>query len=144
MLNKEIRTLQKQFNEKSQNQFGNYTFSKLIEVLKSKSYTVVCGATSEKSTAFDFFIYIYPLFASTNPKKAVDNYLPLLIAKENYPIFRLLQSYDLINERKKMLNNVITFSITKTGIIFYSMLKDNNLIPSAKPIFYYFFDDIYK
>lgn len=127
LLHKQIQEMQKQFENKIQHQFGNFTFNELLDILKDKSYTFTLGNSTVKATvnALDFFISNYSTFASLTPNREIFLYYA---STGYYKILRFLESYNLIREEKGTINTVITFSITKAGNIFYTMLESTNLI----------------
>lgn len=126
LLHKQIQEMKKQFENKIQHQFGNYTFDELLYILKNKSYTFTLGNSTVKATVntLDFFISNYSAFASLTPNKEIFFHYA---STGYYKVLRFLESYNLIREQKGIINSVTTFSITKTGNIFYTMLESNNL-----------------
>lgn len=116
-LNKQIEKLQEQLTKNKSQQFGNYTFDELVAILKNKMFDF---SFKPSQSALRFFTRNYSTFASLYQKTAH--------AYEDYKVLRFLQAYDLICESDPTIEGDITFSITKTGNLFYIMLESNNLI----------------
>lgn len=112
LLNKQIHKLQEQLNAKSNQQFGNYSFDELVDILKSKKLNNV-DSTHKIRNILDLFIDNYDQFCQL--KKCYP-------AGSFYQPFLLLMAYNLV----KGAGN--GFVITTDGIIFYSMLEQNGYI----------------
>jgi len=119
-LNKQIQKLQEQLKAKPKEEFGDYTFNELVNILKNKTYK----NNEITINVLDFFISNYDFFASMNGQGRK------LFEYKYLKALRFLEAYDLISETKGILTagNGSHFSITKTGIKFYIMLESSNIM----------------
>ena len=111
-LNKQIQKLQEQLNAKSKEQFGNYTFDELVDILKSKTFY---DSFTQYINAFDFFTKNYKLFSSING----------YTESCDYEKCKFLEAYNLVEvEPIRTLSDTIYKSIiSKQGTIFYTLLQ---------------------
>ena len=118
-LNKQIQELQERLNAKSKEQFGKYSFDDLLNILKNQSY--------EEESVLDFFISNYSSFdAMSGGRKR------MFYPGYSKPL-RFLEAYDLISEDKGIVSATggTSFSITKSGTLFYVMLESNNMVNNS-------------
>lgn len=113
LLNKQIQKLQEQLNAKSKEQFGNYTFDELVDILKNKTF---CETFLHYGiNAFDFFTKNYKSFSS----------LTGYTENCDYEKCKFLEAYNLVEvEAIHTLNGIeYLFRISKQGTIFYTLLQ---------------------
>ena len=111
-LNKKTQKLQKQLNAKSKEQFGNYTFDELVDILKNKFFH---ESFLRSVNAFDFFTENFKTFSSiTGYTESCD-----------YEKCKFLEAYNLVEvETTHTLSGIIyQFKISKQGTIFYTLLQ---------------------
>ncbi|MBD5496379.1 MAG: DUF4062 domain-containing protein [Lachnospiraceae bacterium] len=118
-LNKQIQELQERLNAKSKEQFGKYSFDDLLNILKNQSY--------EEESVLDFFISNYSSFAAMSGGRK-----RIFYSGYSKPL-RFLEAYDLISEDKGIVSATggTSFSITKSGTLFYVMLESNNMVNNS-------------
>ena len=111
-LNKQIQKLQEQLNAKSKEQFGNYSFDELIDILKNKIFS---DSFLISINAFDFFTKNYKFFSSITGYTESDDYEKC----------KFLEAYNLVQvETTQTLHDTIyKFRISKQGTIFYTLLQ---------------------
>ena len=112
LLNKQIQRLQEKLNAKAREQFGNYSFDELIDILKNKIFR---ESLLQPSNAFVFFIDNYKSFSS------IEGYTESC----DYEKCKFLEAYNLVEvETIHTLHGTIyQFKISKQGTIFYTLLQ---------------------
>lgn len=119
-LNRQIQNLQEQLNVKSKEQFGNYTFDELIDILKNKFFH---ESLLQSINAFDFFTENYKSFSS------ITGYTE----RCDYEKCKFLEAYNLVEvEAIHTLHDIIyQFKISKQGTIFYTLLQRKHMQNNA-------------
>lgn len=112
LLNKQIQRLQEKLNAKAREQFGNYSFDELIDILKNKIFR---ESLLQPINAFVFFIDNYKSFSS------IEGYTESC----DYEKCKFLEAYNLVEvETIHTLHGTIyQFKISKQGTIFYTLLQ---------------------
>lgn len=134
-LNKQIQKLQIQLNAKSKEQFGNYTFDELVELLKNKKFKVPAKFTEAKKdctvNALTFFITYFDALVSgiDNMQKSSDYEVHIF-----FHITPFYISFGLLEKIKLSGTTAQRVQITKIGASFYAMLEfkgiiQNNICP---------------
>lgn len=111
-LNKQIQELKEFISTKPKEQFGDYSFDELANILKERTVEYLTNPGTEEcriitTTALEYFISKYDVFCYPSKRHQ----------KLNTNVCMLFQAYDLI---EKNGNN---FMPTKNGVLFYEMLK---------------------
>ena len=131
-LNKQIKKLQEQLNVISKEQFGNYTFYELVDILKNKHFSSEPYFYEQsyfpfkKISGLEYFTSYYNEFCSTNGHESI------II----YECCKFLEALNLIEAKSKTIENVINeeiyirhcFKISKQGVIFMMMLEKSDVI----------------
>lgn len=113
LLNKEIQKLREQLGNKSKEQFGNYTFNELIDILKNKIFSKPFRGND--INAFDFFIEKYEFFSSITGYRNDDD----------YERCKFLEAYNLVEVEtiQTLHDRIYKFRTSKQGTIFYTLLQ---------------------
>lgn len=131
-LNKQIQKLQEQLKAKSKEQFGNYTFDELVDILKNKHFPIVSSVSifSESISALKYFTSHYNEFCTTGGHHGIT----LL-----YECCKFLEAFNLIEEKSKIEENGFVnksytysytyyfFKISKQGTIFMMLLEKSDV-----------------
>jgi len=123
-LNKQIQKLQEQINTKSKEQFGNYSFDELVELLKNKKFKVPAKFTeSEKDITIDalgFFITYFNIMVAgiENTLKSSDYESHIF-----YHIAPFYISFSILEKVKLTGTTAQRIQTTKIGTSFYAMLE---------------------
>lgn len=126
-LNKQIQNLQEQISAKPKEQFGNYTFDELVDILKNKHFSSnpYSYLHLEKISGLKYFASHYNEFCST------DGHDGMVL----YECCKFLEALNLIEEKTEIKENdfgnapytYYYFKISKQGIIFMMLLEKNNI-----------------
>lgn len=124
-LNKQIQKLQEQLKAKSKEQFGNYTFDELVDILKNKFFFSNPYLHFEKISSLKYFTSHYNEFCS------IDGHNNITL----YECCKFLEALNLIEEKSEIKENgfgnepytYYYFKISKQGIIFMMLLEENNI-----------------
>lgn len=125
-LNKQIQKLQKQLNEKSKEQFGNYTFDDLLNILQSKHFIIrksLGENINSTINALTIFKTYYKYFCTGIPSSFLDSEECKWIYLNICPYFLGLK---LI--KQEMINNKQYYNIDTFGVSFYAELEINGYI----------------
>lgn len=127
-LNKQIQKLQEQLNAKSKEQFGNYTFDELIEILKNKDFFISKKYTQNEDieiNALNLFIFNYNQFCT-----GIDNRMGMSDINRHL-FFKICPYYIGFNilEKVKLTGTMAQrIQTTKIGESFYAMLSSKGMI----------------
>lgn len=126
-LNKQIQKLQERLSAKSKEQFGNYSFDELIDILKNKKFTIpekITQAHDVEVNSLDLFIINYNQFCT-----GIDNRMGMS-EHNNYLFFKICPYYISFNILEKVkLTGTTTQRIqtSKLGCAFYAMLESKGM-----------------
>ena len=117
LLNNQIQKLNDMLNSKPEEQFGIYSFKDLLYILKHQYFVY----DYFENSVLNFFTSYYSSFAT------LDEQRKKVFHNEYLKPLRFLEAYDLITEDKNTLpaTNGKTFTITKSGNLFYAMYESN-------------------
>ncbi len=126
-LNKQIQKLQEQLNTKSKEQFGNYTFDDLLNILQNKYFTApgkfFVENTNLTLNALTIFRFYYKYFCTGIPSSFLDSEECEWVYLNICPYFLGLK---LI--KQEMINNKQYYNIDTFGASFYTELEINGYI----------------
>ena len=127
-LNKQIQKLQEQLNAKSKEQFGNYTFDELIEILKNKDFFISKKYTQNEDieiNALNLFIFNYNQFCT-----GIDNRMGMSDIKRHlfFKICPYYIGFNILEKVKLAGTTAQRIQTTKIGDSFYAMLGSKGMI----------------
>lgn len=126
-LNKQIQKLQERLSAKSKEQFGNYSFDELIDILKNKKFTIpekITQAHDVEVNSLDLFIINYNQFCT-----GIDNRMGMS-EHNNYLFFKICPYYISFNilEKVKLTGTTAQrIQTSKLGCAFYAMLESKGM-----------------
>lgn len=131
LLYKQIQKLQEQLNAKSSEQFGNYSFDKLVELLQNKKFDIPSKYTKKDGkvtiNALKFFIIYFYTFVTgiSNEIGSPDEEVYVFYNIAPYYVgFDFLERVKLPNQTAQRIHT------TKLGASFYAMLEAKGMIES--------------
>lgn len=126
-LNKQIQKLQERLSAKSKEQFGNYSFDELIDILKNKKFTIpekLTQAHDIEINSLDLFILNYNQFCTGISNRMGMN------EHSNYLFFKVCPYYISFNilEKVKLTGTTAQrIQTSKLGFAFYAMLESKGM-----------------
>lgn len=128
-LSKEITVLKNQLELIENDQYGDYYFTKIIELFKKKKFPFIPDNILIQSvSAFDFFVLNYDNFITGIPLPSPSLILPILNLKKYFlnNMYSYYRNFELIE--RKVINGKEVLVLTKLGKSFYNLLESENTI----------------
>jgi hypothetical protein len=136
-LSKQVQKLKEQLESRKKEQFGNFSFDELVEILKSKIFNLplrlVAHHEEAEINALLFFITYYNSLVTGISNYSTNSVETKYVFKQILPYY---VSFDLVEKVKLTGTNVQRMQASKNGTSFYAILEAKGMIETNKNILF--------